>query len=53
MCRWPKSSKHLGSSGVEVLEGPVRCTGAAGLITSVYFRDPDGNLIEISNRLGA
>ena len=43
--------EHLGSSGVEVLEGPVRRAGAAGPITSVYFRDPDGNLIEVSNRL--
>jgi catechol 2,3-dioxygenase-like lactoylglutathione lyase family enzyme len=45
--------EHLAANGVEILEGPVRRTGAAGPITSVYFRDPDGNLIEVSGRLGA
>ena len=44
--------EHLGANGVEILEGPVRRMGAAGPITSVYFRDPDGNLLEVSNRLG-
>jgi catechol 2,3-dioxygenase-like lactoylglutathione lyase family enzyme len=44
--------EHLGANGVEILEGPVRRTGATGPITSVYFRDPDGNLIEVSSRLG-
>ncbi|MER7544375.1 VOC family protein [Spirillospora sp. NPDC127506] len=34
--------------GVPVEEGPVRRTGAAGPITSVYVRDPDRNLIELS-----
>jgi catechol 2,3-dioxygenase-like lactoylglutathione lyase family enzyme len=45
--------EHLGANDVEILEGPVRRTGATGPITSVYFRDPDGNLIEVSSRLGA
>ena len=40
---------HLRSRGVEIIEGPVPRTGATGLILSVYFRDPDGNLLEISN----
>jgi catechol 2,3-dioxygenase-like lactoylglutathione lyase family enzyme len=40
--------EHLGVCGVEILEGPVARTGAAGPIMSVYFRDPDGNLIEVS-----
>ncbi len=40
---------HLGSRGVDIEEGPVRRTGAVGPITSVYFRDPDGNLIEVCN----
>ena len=41
--------EHLDVHGVEILEGPVRRTGAIGTIKSVYFRDPDGNLVEISN----
>src|SRR5919202_4391448 len=45
--------EHLGANGIEILEGPVSRTGAVGPITSVYFRDPDGNLIEVSSRLGA
>ncbi len=40
---------HLKSRGVEPLEGPVPKTGALGPIESVYFRDPDGNMVEISN----
>ena len=40
---------HIRSCGVEIIEGPVRRTGAVGLIESIYLRDPDGNLIEISN----
>ena len=39
---------HLRACGVPVLEGPVKRTGALGPITSVYFRDPDRNLIEVS-----
>jgi catechol 2,3-dioxygenase-like lactoylglutathione lyase family enzyme len=42
---------HLGACGVAVLEGPVARTGARGPIRSVYFRDPDRNLIEVSNYL--
>jgi catechol 2,3-dioxygenase-like lactoylglutathione lyase family enzyme len=40
---------HLAACGVQVEEGPVPRTGATGPIRSVYFRDPDGNLIEVSN----
>ena len=40
---------HLTSCGIEIIEGPVRRTGATGPIISVYFRDPDLNLIEVSN----
>ena len=43
--------KHLRKRGIAVIEGPVKRTGACGLILSIYLRDPDGNLIEISNRL--
>jgi len=41
--------EHLNGSGVALLEGPVQRTGAVGAVMSVYFRDPDGNLIEVSN----
>ena len=40
---------HLRQCGVSILEGPVARTGAIGPITSVYFRDPDNNLIEVAN----
>jgi catechol 2,3-dioxygenase-like lactoylglutathione lyase family enzyme len=39
---------HLQSCGVEIIEGPVKRSGAAGPITSIYLRDPDRNLIEIA-----
>lgn len=39
---------RLAVRGVPVLEGPVARTGARGPILSVYFRDPDGNLIEVA-----
>ncbi len=39
----------LAAHGVTIEEGPVARTGATGPIRSVYLRDPDGNLIEISN----
>jgi catechol 2,3-dioxygenase-like lactoylglutathione lyase family enzyme len=43
---------HLKSCGVVIAEGPVRKTGALGPMMSVYFRDPDGNLVEVSNYSG-
>ncbi|WP_144186360.1 VOC family protein [Elioraea rosea] len=43
---------HLHSCGVTIELGPVAKHGALGPITSVYCRDPDGNLIEISSYLG-
>ena len=42
---------HLESCDVRILEGPVQRSGATGPILSVYFRDPDLNLIEVSNAL--
>jgi catechol 2,3-dioxygenase-like lactoylglutathione lyase family enzyme len=44
---------HITSCNVPVIEGPVQRTGATGPILSVYFRDPDMNLIEVSNRVHA
>jgi len=40
---------QLKAEGVAIAEGPVPKTGALGPMTSVYFRDPDGNLVEVSN----
>ncbi len=39
---------HLSACGVAVDLGPVARTGAQGPMTSIYFRDPDANLIEVS-----
>lgn len=44
----PLLSCVLQACGVPVEEGPVVRTGALGPITSVYFRDPDENLVEVS-----
>ena len=43
--------EHLEANSIEIIEGPVRRTGATGPIKSVYFRDPDGNLLEVSSPL--
>jgi catechol 2,3-dioxygenase-like lactoylglutathione lyase family enzyme len=43
---------HLGACGVAIEEGPVRKQGARGVLRSVYCRDPDGSLIEISSYEG-
>lgn len=43
--------EHLAGCNVKVELGPVPKTGALGPMTSVYCRDPDGNLIEISSYL--
>jgi catechol 2,3-dioxygenase-like lactoylglutathione lyase family enzyme len=40
--------RKLTSSKIQILEGPVAKTGATGPIRSVYVRDPDLNLVEIS-----
>ncbi|HBS64245.1 MAG TPA: VOC family virulence protein, partial [Stenotrophomonas sp.] len=42
---------HLHAQDVRIEDGPVQRTGATGPILSVYFRDPDGNLIEVSRYL--
>jgi len=42
--------ERLKAAGVPIIEGPVTKTGAQWPIRSVYVRDPDGNLVEISER---
>lgn len=44
----PQVVAHLQAEGVCIVEGPVAKTGAQGAIQSVYFLDPDANLIEVS-----
>ena len=40
---------HLRAHDVNVVDGPCEQTGARGAMTSVYLKDPDGNLIEIAS----
>jgi catechol 2,3-dioxygenase-like lactoylglutathione lyase family enzyme len=42
---------RLEANGVAVELGPVERVGARGAMMSVYFRDPDGNLVEVSEYL--
>jgi catechol 2,3-dioxygenase-like lactoylglutathione lyase family enzyme len=42
-------ANRLREQGVPIEEGPVARTGALGPITSIYFRDPDANLVEVAN----
>ena len=41
--------KELQEKHIEIIDGIVDRTGAMGKIKSIYFRDPDKNLIEVSN----
>lgn len=41
--------EHLRVLGIEIILGNVERTGAVGKMRSVYFRDPDGNLLEVAN----
>src|SRR5260370_38858484 len=41
-------ANHLRECGITIVEGPAAKVGALGPMTSVYCRDPDGNLIEIA-----
>jgi catechol 2,3-dioxygenase-like lactoylglutathione lyase family enzyme len=43
---------HLRAESVAIEHGPVDKIGARGALRSLYFRDPDGNLIEVSNEVG-
>ena len=42
-------AEKLRSLSIPIIEGPVKKTGAFGPLLSIYLRDPDGNLIEVSN----
>jgi catechol 2,3-dioxygenase-like lactoylglutathione lyase family enzyme len=44
-----KVQSHLAIHGVTIEVGPIERIGAQGKMTSIYLRDPDGNLIEIAN----
>ncbi len=44
---------HLGQQGIGIELGPVPRTGAAAPLISVYVRDPDGNLVELSTEAAA
>lgn len=44
---------QLDHLGIRILQGPVKRTGAVGPLESIYIRDPDKNLVEISNLVPA
>ncbi|MGH3011069.1 MAG: VOC family protein [Gaiellaceae bacterium] len=52
---WPgpieEAVDHLRACGVELQAGPVARTGARGQGQSIYFRDPDGSLLELISYL--
>jgi catechol 2,3-dioxygenase-like lactoylglutathione lyase family enzyme len=43
--------RHLKRERIEIVDGPGERAGAMGKILSVYLKDPDGNLVEVSNQL--
>ena len=58
MCLIPEETldevaDHLHSEQGTIEAGPVARMGARGPMTSVYFRDPDGNLVEVSRYLSS
>ncbi|MDH5517237.1 MAG: VOC family protein [Gammaproteobacteria bacterium] len=47
----PQIIEHLNAAGITIIAGPVERSGAQGKIISVYIRDPDQNLLELSNHI--
>ena len=43
---------HLRAEGIPIVAGPVARRGALGALRSIYFRDPDGNLVEVGEYTG-
>lgn len=43
-----EAMEHVKDCGVDIIQGPVQRTGANGPLLSFYFRDPDGNLVEVA-----
>jgi len=46
-----RAMAYVKSCNIEIIEGPVERTGATGKLLSFYIRDPDFNLIEVSNQV--
>ena len=44
-------AERLRAHSIPIIQGPAARTGAFGPLQSIYFRDPDGNLIEVSNEV--
>jgi len=44
-----EAQQHLEKCGVAIIDGPIMRTGAIGQVLSIYIRDPDQNLLELSN----
>jgi len=48
-----EAMSHIEAQGVKIIGGPVNRTGAKGPLLSIYFRDPDNNLIEVASEVNA